>query len=215
MGAELVGLLDMAVAAMKPESQEAFLAQLYRGAPDQFYTFLGVADPKSFKATAQGFVSKLIEGATNNETKNVSAAALGKAIDKLAPGDTGRADVMKYFGGPAAKTLNDVGAIGKSVLPDPIGNPGTAQRLWYQSLLRGGGLAGGAGVRAALGGAPGAMVGSLLGDFVVPKAIQTAYLSKPVRGLLVGEQAKPQLNDAEDFMRRYGGLLGYSAALPR
>lgn len=129
--------LDMAISAMKPESQETFLAQLYRGAPDQFYTFLGVTSPQSFKLTAQGFVSKLIEGATNPETRNVSASALGKAIDKLNPGDTGRADVMKYFGGSAGPLLTDVGAIGKSILPDPVGNPGTAQRLWYQSLLRG------------------------------------------------------------------------------
>ncbi len=140
-------------------------------------------------------------------------AALGRAIDKLEPGTSGRADVMKYLGGKAAPLLGDVGAIGKSILPDQVANSGTAQRLWYQSLLRGSGILGGGTVGGALGGVPGAIMGTAVGDFAIPQAIQLAYLSKPMRGLLTKQKQHKQYGPEEDLLRRYGGLLGYSASL--
>ncbi len=199
---------------MEPKDQAHFLEQLYNGSPDQFYTFLGVVDPKSFSTVARGYISRIVERATEPSTGNVSASTLGRILDKSNPEQTGRGDTMKYFGGQCGSLLSDVGEIGRNVLPDKVGNTGTAQRFWYQQMLRGGGAATGGGLGAILGGgwgaAGGAAAGSLLGDYVIPAQIQKAYLSKPVRRMLT--QQTKALTAEEELLRRYGGLLGYSAS---
>jgi hypothetical protein len=207
---------DVMLKAMTPDSQASFLAQLYRGSQDQFYTFLGVADAKAFKDVQRGFVADLLGTAKDAKSGEVSSRRLGKEIAALDPAKTGRADVMKYLGGEAEPLLRDVGRVG-AILPDQIGNSGTAQRMWYQSLLRGGGLMtalgaiGGAGAGFGVGGPLGAASGAVAGQFLVPKAIQGAYLSKPMRGLLAGKNR--QFGPDEELLRRYGGLLGYSSSL--
>jgi hypothetical protein len=198
--------------AMSPNQQNAFLNQLYRGSdsPDQFYTFLGLAPESKFKEVARGFVTRLKDSATDVGTGNVSAAALGRAINKANP------EAMKYFSGPAGPLLQDVGNIGRDVLREQTPNSGTAQRMIYQSMLTGSGLGLGGYLGSQQGGSPGAVIGSALGAFAMPKAAQAAYLSKVLRPLLtagahgrkglLGEEALQML----PYLGRGVGLLGLS-----
>lgn len=166
--------------AISPKQQNTFLAQLYRGSdsPDQFYTFLGMAPEGKFKEVARGFVTRLIDSATDKATGEVNATALSRVVDKANP------DALRYLGGNATPLLRDIGNIGRSVLREQTGNPGTAQRMLYQSLLTGSGLGLGGYLGSQQGGSPGAVIGSAVGAFALPKAAQAAYLSKALRPLL-------------------------------
>ncbi len=206
--------LDMAIKAMSPQNQAAFLEQLYRGSPDQFYTFMGIADPSSFKSVARGFLSKIVNEAKDSKTGNIAAGKMGREIDALNPDVTGRADVMKYLGGDAGQTLAQVGKIGRDVLPDPVANSGTAQRMWYQHLLRGAGAlsGGGAGLLAGGGHPLAGIAGAYMGDYLVPKMIQGAYLSPKMRGLLTAQDTS-KMSAAERRQLDVLQMLGYSAGL--
>lgn len=164
---------------ISPKQQNVFLNQLYRGSesPDLFYSFLGMAPEGKFKDVARGFVSKVVAGATDEATGNVSAQKLGAALSKTNP------EALKYLGGPSSELLSSVGNIGRDLLREQTPNSGTGQRLMYQGLLTGSGL----GLGGYLGsgqGNPGAVAGSALGAFAVPKALQAAYMSNALRPLL-------------------------------
>ena len=199
--------LDMAISNLMPKNQETFLNQLYRGAPDQFYTFLGVADPRSFSQVARGFITRTIENATSSETGNVSATKLGAAIDKMAPDVSGRADVMKFLGGPQSNVLRDVGQIGQNVLQEGAPNSGTAQRMMFQGLMKGAGLASG-GALGSLGGTVGAIAGAGLGDFLIPSLIQKLYLSGALRPTLTVPPTQGAWQMPSTFSGTLGGLAG-------
>lgn len=189
--------------AISPKQQNVFLNQLYRGSdsPDQFFTFLGMAPEGSFKDVARGFASKLVTGATEEGTGNISAVRLGASIKKANP------DALKYFGGQSGEVLRDVGNIGRDVLREQTPNSGTGQRLMYQGLLTGSGLGLG-GYFGSSGGSPGAVAGSAVGAFALPKAMQAAYLSKALRPLLTtGTKGRAAVLD-EEMIKRLAPFLG-------
>ena len=200
--------------AISPKQQNVFLNQLYRGSesPDAFYTFLGMAPEGKFKDVARGFVSRIAEGATDTGSGNISAPKIGALVNKANP------EALKYFGGGSADLLRDVGNIGRDVLREQTPNSGTTQRLMYQGLLTGSGL----GLGGYLGsgqGSPGAVAGSALGAFALPKAVQAAYLSKALRPLLTAGTKGRAAALSEETLRRLlpfaerlpsAGLLGFS-----
>lgn len=203
--------LAKAIEAMKPEAQGEFLAKLYRGAksPDQFYSWLGVADDKGFEEVRRGFLGRVIEAAKDPKTGEVVGKRLAQALKAADP------EALRVLGQGEGETLRRV-ARASPASEFAFPQSGTGPRTFYQGLfthpLATYGIAAGGG--AALGssqGPEGAAFGAAAG-LALPRAAQALMFSRAGQRYLTDGIVR--LTPAERAaLTRAGGLaaLGLSA----
>lgn len=169
--------LAKAIESLKPENQGEFLAKLYRGAksPDQFYSWLGVADDKGFEEVRRGFLGRVIEAATDAKTGEVSGKKLAQVLKAADP------EALRVLGKGEGDTLAKVAAASPAA-EFAFPNSGTGPRNFYQGLFTHplamyGLTAGGGAALGSSGGSEGAAAGALAG-LALPRAAQSAMFSR-------------------------------------
>lgn len=203
--------LAKAIESLKPENQGEFLAKLYRGAksPDQFYSWLGVADDKGFEEVRRGFLGKILDAAKDPKTGEVSGKRLANALKSADP------EAVRVLGQGEGERLKRIAAASPAA-EFAFPNSGTGPRTFYQGLFTNplalyGLTAGGGAALGSSGGSEGAAAGALAG-LALPRAAQSAMFSRAGQRYLT--EGLVRLTPAERAaLTRAGGLaaLGLSA----
>lgn len=183
----------------KDSFKSGLLKDMQSALDDAAFRSLSPADQAAWlQARTQYGAYKTIEKAmssTGNNTLagNISPAALASAA---------KTANKNYATGAGA--LNDLARGGAAFLRDPVGNSGTGQRLLWQGLLSGTGVAG-----YATGGVPGAVA-----SMAAPKGLQAIYNTGPVQRYLTqaAGKAAPAVGPLSKAAAAAAALGGAAAA---
>lgn len=156
------------------------------------------------EARKQWKMMRRIEKAADSTTGDISPK---KLFNEMTRKDK---NAMLYGQGP--QDAANLARVGKAFLAEQVPDSGTAQRMFYQNLLTGGG--GALGVGTLLGAVPPAAMGAAALGAATPMAMQRALWSKAgqkylTRGLLKPTRANKMLGEV---IR--AGLRGGGASLP-
>lgn len=160
------------------DTQGKLAGDIKRALNEAFDAQVSGADGEAWKTASRQYanlktISKAMGGAGNDAVSgNIPPAQLAAAL---------RNSVSTEGKALGYGDLNDLTRIGQLFVRDQVPNSGTAQRQFYQSLLTGGGLGGGA---MMMGADPATALGVGAASLAGPKLAQALLSSKPVQGYL-------------------------------
>lgn len=160
------------------DTQGKLAGDIKRALNEAFDAQVSGADGEAWKTASRQYanlktISKAMGGAGNDAVSgNIPPAQLAAAL---------RNSVSTEGKALGYGDLNDLTRIGQLFVRDQVPNSGTAQRQFYQSLLTGGGLGGGA---MMMGADPATALGVGAASLAGPKLAQALMNAKPVQNYL-------------------------------
>lgn len=178
------------------DTQGKLAADIKRALNEAFDSQVSGADAEAWKNASRQYanlktISKAMGGAGNDAASgNIPAAQLSQALRNSVSTEgkaLGRGD------------LNDISRIGELFVKNQVPDSGTAQRQFWQSLLTGGGLGGGAMMMGADPMTAAAVAG---GSLAGPKIAQTLLNAKPVQNYLANGVTSPNALALAEALKR-------------